>query len=274
MDKTRSGDVDHSDHEQFSELLEVPIEYLKTVQWKLVVELEEIKFVKGTEKFCVSESYELDQEKLKAVKTLKARRVYFLKEDDVFFLAFLWMATMNTPLEGIEKFAHCFASPLIESTEKLFYGEESDIPMLFDLAGTQLENIKAYNSKILDFLEADDLNQVTLQELSNHYLSLDKGIWSVNMKIDILRFHLAHRRLDLKDLVDRFVESVEDELQRYEEELEKTRFKVLQLVKKHKTNMFGLRWLPDSWKGTFVSIGMKTMVFGARLMQCLGWVRH
>ncbi|KAL6122966.1 hypothetical protein ACLB2K_075489 [Fragaria x ananassa] len=144
--------------------------------------------------------------------------------------------------------------------------------MLFDLAGTQLKNIKAYNSKILDFLEADDLNEVTLQELINHYLSLDKGIGSVNMKIDILRFHLAHRRPDLKDLVDRFVESVEDELQQYEEELEKTRFKVLQLVKKHKTNMFGLRWLPDSWKGTFVSIGMKTMVFGARLMmQCLGF---
>ncbi|KAL6127342.1 hypothetical protein ACLB2K_075383 [Fragaria x ananassa] len=162
------------------------------------------------------------------------------------------MATMKTPLEGAEKFAHYFTSP-IRSTEKLFYGEESVISVLVDLAGTQLENIKAYNRKILDTLEADDLNEVTLQEMSNHYLSFYKGMRSVNMKIDILRFHLAYRRCNVKDLVDRFVESVEDELQQFEEELEKSRFKVFQLVKKNKTDLFRLRLLPDSWKMNWTS---------------------
>ncbi|KAL6122967.1 hypothetical protein ACLB2K_075490 [Fragaria x ananassa] len=178
---------------------------------------------------------------------------------------------MKTPLEGVEKFQHYVLSPL-QSTVKLFYGEESDVSVLVDLAGTQLRNIKAYNRKILDFLETDDLNEVTLQEMSNHYVNLDKGMWSVNMKIDILRFHLAHRQRDLKALVDRLVESVEDELQQYEEELEKTRFKVFQLVKKNKTDLFRLRLLPDSWKVTCVSIGMKTILLCGRLMQCLGCV--
>lgn len=127
------------------------------------------------------------------------------------------------------------------STTELFYSDEedNDIAVLLDLAGTQLEKIKDYNSKELASLEAENVTEATLQELSNDYLSFHKGILSMHLKIDLLRFHLKYRRRDLKNLVDRMLASVEEELRLYKEALDTTRFKLFQLAKK-KTNSFGL----------------------------------
>lgn len=152
------------------------------------------------------------------------------------------------------------------STTELFYSDEedSDISVLVDVAGTQLEKIKDYNSKELASMEAENVTEATLQELSNHLLSFHKGILSMHLKTDLLRFHLKSRRRDLKDLVDRMLASAEEELRLYKEELDTARFKLFQLAKK-KTNSFGLGWLPDKWKGTLLSTGIKSFILCARL---------
>ncbi|KAL6177031.1 hypothetical protein ACLB2K_053663 [Fragaria x ananassa] len=85
------------------------------------------------------------------------------------------------------------------------------------------------------------------------------------MKLDILRYHSTHPQCHPNALVDRFSTSVEGELRQYEEELETTRAKVFQLLKE-KTDMFGLRWLPDSWKEPVLSLGMKSLVLGGRVL--------
>lgn len=87
----------------------------------------------------------------------------------------------------------------------------------------------------------------------------------MHLKIDLLRFHLKYRRRDLKNLVDRMLASVEEELRLYKEALDTTRFKLFQLAKK-KINSFGLGWLPaDNWKGKFLSTGIKSIVLCVRL---------
>ena len=250
-------------HDQYFKLLEVPVGYLKAVQWKVPVELEEINFVKGLKNFRVSESDEIDKGKLKAVETLKARQDYFFNKElkeDVFFINYLWCATMKTAREAVEKYEDYILSPMLSRvTLQLSDGDKIDISALVDFADTDLKNIKAYNSKILAVLEAEDLNEVILQEMSNHCLRLCRVMWSLDMKMIILRFHLIQRRPDLMALVDEFGELVEGELQQYEEERKTTWIKVFELVKK-KTNMFGLRWLPDSWKGALVIAGVKIVI--------------
>lgn len=93
-----SGDVDHSsssNHEEYSELLELPVKYLrrnKAIKKEAgkVIELEEVQFVKWMERFrSVSESEQVDQEKLKVVRggdkgwtsksseNISQRRLYF-----------------------------------------------------------------------------------------------------------------------------------------------------------------------------------------------------
>lgn len=66
------------------------------------------------------------------------------------------------------------------STTELFYSDEedNDIPVLLDLAGTQLKKIKDYNSKELAPLKAENVTEATLQELSNHK-SFHEGILSI-----------------------------------------------------------------------------------------------
>ncbi|KAL6201160.1 hypothetical protein ACLB2K_024875 [Fragaria x ananassa] len=92
--------------------------------------------------------------------------------------------------------------------------------------------------------------------MSNHYSSFFKGIKSLNMKLNILRYHLTHPQRHLTALVGRFSAMVEGELRQYEDELETIRAKVFQLLKE-KTNLFGLRWLPDARKEPVLSVGLK-----------------
>ena len=82
------------------------------------------------------------------------------------------------------------------------------------------------------------------------------------MKIDILRYHVRHPQRRLNALVDKFSASVEGELRQYEVELETTKSKVFQLFKE-KTKLYGLQWLPDSWKESILRSGMKLYILGA-----------
>ncbi|KAL6197452.1 hypothetical protein ACLB2K_033060 [Fragaria x ananassa] len=196
----------------------------------------------------------IDQDKLKAVETLRAQFSNNLVEpfmpEGITLFVYMWRTIIGEEGECAQhlKFS-------LKSTEKLF-DEDINIYELVDLATTQLKNIKRYNSNTINLLQAENLNEVTWLEMSNHYSSFFKGIKSMNMKLNILRYHLTHPQRHLNALVDRFSAMVEGELRQYEEELETIRAKVFQLLKE-KTNLFGLRWLPDAWKEPVLSVGMK-----------------
>ncbi|KAL6557342.1 hypothetical protein OROMI_017692 [Orobanche minor] len=233
------------DQYQYSQLLDVPVEYLKAP-------VEYLKAIDGYEDGNKLEFSQLDQQKLKAVNTLQARLQKLLEafiSKDMHFYAHIlfgefWAfrigflgAMMNRQnrklaIETAEKKCLQYLSPPSQSTQELF-GEDIDIPVLVDLASKQLLKIKDFNSREVVIQEDDNINEVRFQEMTDHYSSIYQGIFSLDMKMNILFFHFKHQRCGVKaDLVGRFLASVEDELRQYEEEIKTTRFKVFESAKK------------------------------------------
>ncbi|KAL6192544.1 hypothetical protein ACLB2K_033631 [Fragaria x ananassa] len=240
---TRSGD-----------LLKLSIKYSK-VEWKLQIneqkdDLEsEVKRMKL--RFLRSDELDHRQKKLKAMITLIFDRfLHVLNANEG--------TTLCLCMRSLDAAAYDKWYEDDQSTRKFFF-EQAQLKntyVLVDLAQTQLKSIKAYNSKTLALLEAGNLDEVALHEMSNFYSSFYKGIYSLRLKIGILEFHLMKppQRRPETSLVDRYSAWVEDELRQYEEELKTTKFIVFQVMKNKFGGLrwFGLRLLPRESCKTWV----------------------
>ncbi|KAL6131412.1 hypothetical protein ACLB2K_069788 [Fragaria x ananassa] len=98
---------------------------------------------------------------------------------------------------------------------------------LMDLAGTELRKVKhQFPNQVGTMATPSELHSTT--EL---FLSFIRGLRSLLFKIKMVELHLLYPyRPELRKLVDRILSSVEDEVERYEKEVDEAGAKIKQAV--------------------------------------------